>query len=82
MNREDAVVILKHLATYYPIYEVIRCGVNDIDKIKQYLMFDTPNHQNQTSQTLAITGFANLKKRLALTSCFYSVKFVKSYQVL
>ena len=51
MNREDAVSILKHLATYYSIYEVIRCGVNDMDKIKQYLMFDTPNHQNQTSQT-------------------------------
>lgn len=40
MNREDAMSILKHLATYYPIYEAIRCGVTDMDQIKQYLMFE------------------------------------------
>lgn len=60
MNREDTVSILKHLATYYPIYEVIRCGVNDIDKIKQYLMFECNKPESTARMQIASLKYSPL----------------------
>lgn len=60
IKREDAVSILKHLATYYPIYEAIRCGVTDMDQIKQYLRFECNKPESTARMQIASLKYSPL----------------------
>ena len=40
MTNEKVATMIKHLATYLPIYEFVRDGAEDVETIKRHLMVE------------------------------------------
>lgn len=40
MTNEKVATMIKHLATYLPIYEFVKEGVEDVETIKRHLMVE------------------------------------------